>query len=175
MIRKPILSRGWAASLAIAIFCVAMNARAAEIVYIRAGKLIDVEKATVLTDQLIRIVDGRVESVSAFAATPDDGPLTDWSQYTVLPGLGDMHSHLVGDIQGGIIDPLLTTGAEDVLAGVANGKKTLCAGFTFVRDVGSWRAFTDVALRDAIKKIMSKGRAWRSLADTSPSPVAAAR
>ncbi len=152
MIRNRLFSRGSAACLAIATFFTAMGAAAQDVAYVRAGKLIDVEKAAVLTDQLIRVVDGRVYSVSAFVAAPGDGPLTDWSQYTVLPGLGDMHSHLVGDIQGGIIDPLLTTGAEDVLAGVANGKKTLCAGFTFVRDVGSWRAFTDVALRDAISK-----------------------
>ena len=150
MIRKQLLARISAAGMAIATFCVPMSAEAEDVAYVRAGKLIDVEKSTVLSDQLIRIVDGRIEAVSAYSATPEDGPLTDWSQYTVLPGLGDMHSHLVGDIQGGIIDPLLTTGAQDVLAGAENAKKTLCAGFTFVRDVGSWRAFTDVALRDAI-------------------------
>jgi len=151
MSRKRRLLRASGAGLAIATFCVSMSA-AADISYVRAGKLIDVEKAAVLSDQLIRVVDGRVDSISAFSETPGDGPLTDWSSFTVLPGLGDMHSHLVGDIQGGIIDPLLSTGSEDVLAGVANGKKTVCAGFTFVRDVGSWRAFTDVALRDAINK-----------------------
>lgn len=152
MIRKQLLARVSAAGLAIATFCVSMGVAAEDVAYVRAGKLIDVEKSTVLSNQLIRIVDGRVDVISPYSAAPEDGPLTDWSQYTVLPGLGDMHSHLVGDIQGGIIDPLLTTGAEDVLAGAENAKKTLCAGFTFVRDVGSWRAFTDVALRDAINK-----------------------
>ena len=152
MIRKQLLARISAAGMAIATFCVSMSAEAEDVAYVRAGKLIDVEKSIVLSDQLIRIVDGRIDAVSAYSVTPEDGPLTDWSQYTVLPGLGDMHSHLVGDIQGGIIDPLLTTGAEDVLAGAENAKKTLCAGFTFVRDVGAWRAFTDVALRDAINK-----------------------
>ncbi len=141
------------ASSAIAAFFWSMGAGAADIAYIRAGRLIDVEKAAVLTDQLIRISDGRVESVTAFAAPPGDGPLTDWSAYTVLPGLIDMHSHLVGDIQSaGLADPLTFTGAQDVLIGAQNAKDTLCAGFTSVRDVGAWRAFTDVALRDAINK-----------------------
>lgn len=119
--------------------------------FIRAGRVIDVEKGTVLTDQLIQVSDGRIASIRPFTPVMDV-PIINWSAYTVLPGLADMHTHLVGDIQGGIIDPLLTTGAEDVLAGAGNAKKTLCAGFTTVRDVGSWRAFTDVALRDAINK-----------------------
>ncbi|WP_428410700.1 amidohydrolase family protein [Hyphococcus sp.] len=129
-----------------------MAAGAEENAFIRAGRLIDVEKGTVLTDQLIRVEEGRVVSVAPYDAPPSGAKVIDWSGYTVLPGLADMHSHLVGDIQGGIIDPLLTTGAEDVLAGAGNAKTTLCAGFTTVRDVGSWRAFTDVALRDAINK-----------------------
>jgi len=137
---------------AISAFAFSMTAAAQDVSYVRAGKLIDVEKGTVLSDQLIRVKDGRVAAIAAFESAPADGPLTDWSRYTVLPGLADMHTHLVGDIQGGIIDPLMSTGAEDVLAGVGNAKTTLCAGFTTVRDVGSWRAFTDVALRDAINR-----------------------
>ncbi len=137
---------------AISAFSLSMTAAAQDVSYVRAGKLVDVERGAVLSDQLIRVKDGRVAAITAFESTPADGPLTDWSQYTVLPGLADMHTHLVGDIQGGIIDPLMSTGAQDVLAGVGNGKKTLCAGFTTVRDVGSWRAFTDVALRDAINR-----------------------
>ena len=137
---------------AISAFALSMTAAAQDVSYVRAGKLIDVEKGTVLSDQLIRVKDGRVAAIAAFESAPADGPLTDWSRYTVLPGLADMHTHLVGDIQGGIIDPLMSTGAEDVLAGVGNAKTTLCAGFTTVRDVGSWRAFTDVALRDAINR-----------------------
>lgn len=119
--------------------------------YIRAGRIIDVVNARVLTDQLIRIDDGRVSAVAPFAAPPTDGAIVDWSAKTVLPGLIDMHTHLVGDIQSaGVADPLLTSAAQDALIGAANARKTLRAGFTTVRDVGTWRAFTDVALRDAI-------------------------
>ncbi|MEQ8748628.1 MAG: amidohydrolase family protein, partial [Amphiplicatus sp.] len=61
-----------------------------------------------------------------------------------------MHTHLVGGLQSHLADPLLTSGAQDALIGAANARATLRAGFTTVRDVGAWRAFTDVALRDAI-------------------------
>ncbi|MEQ8934330.1 MAG: amidohydrolase family protein [Amphiplicatus sp.] len=131
-------------------FVAAISAANAETVYVRAGKLIDAERAAVLDDRMIRIEDGRVVSVTPFAATPSDGKLIDWSAYTVLPGLMDMHTHLVGGLQSHIADPLLTSGAQDALIGAANARATLRAGFTTVRDVGAWRAFTDVALRDAI-------------------------
>jgi imidazolonepropionase-like amidohydrolase len=63
----------------------------------------------------------------------------------------DMHTHLVGDIQSSnVAAPLLSSAARDALIGAANARATLHAGFTTVRDVGAYRAFTDVALRDAI-------------------------
>lgn len=43
------------------------------------------------------------------------------------------------------------SGADDALIGVKHAGETLRAGFTTVRDIGCWRAFTDVALRDAIE------------------------
>lgn len=118
--------------------------------YIRAGRLVDVVNGRVQTDQTIRVEDGRIAAIGAEAA-PSDAAVVDWSQKTVLPGLIDMHAHLVGDISSaGVADPLLSSAARDALIGAANARATLKAGFTSVRDVGTWRAFTDVALRDAI-------------------------
>jgi imidazolonepropionase-like amidohydrolase len=71
----------------------------------------------------------------------------------VLPGLIDMHTHLVDQEQTeNIAEPLLTTAAYQAYIGAAHARSTLMAGFTSVRDVGTWRAFGDVALRDAIDK-----------------------
>jgi imidazolonepropionase-like amidohydrolase len=123
---------------------------AAETLTVRAGRLIDVETGRALTDQSILVRDGRVVSVAPFKAgqTVD----IDWSSYTVLPGLIDMHTHLVGDIQSAsptaVVD---ATEADDALLGAAHARATLHAGFTSVRDVGSYRAFVDVHLRDAIE------------------------
>ncbi len=123
----------------------------AETLYVRAGRLIDVERGVALPDQMIRIEADRIVAVGPWREAPAGARVVDWSGKSVLPGLIDMHTHLVGDIQGaGLADPLTYTEAEDALLGAANARATLRAGFTSVRDVGVWRAFTDVALRDAI-------------------------
>jgi imidazolonepropionase-like amidohydrolase len=124
----------------------------AETVLVRAGRLVDVIDGRVLTDQLVQIEDGRIVAVGDFPAQqPAGARVIDWSSYTVLPGLMDMHTHLVGDIQSSnVAAPLLSSAARDALIGAANARATLHAGFTTVRDVGAYRAFTDVALRDAI-------------------------
>ncbi|MBU4433032.1 MAG: amidohydrolase family protein [Alphaproteobacteria bacterium] len=121
--------------------------------YVHAGKLIDTEAGRVLTNQLIRIEGERVVAVGPWTTAPTDGPVLDWSKLTVLPGLIDMHTHLVDEEQtDNIAQPLLTTAAQQAYIGAAHARVTLMAGFTSVRDVGTWRAFGDVALRDAIDK-----------------------
>jgi imidazolonepropionase-like amidohydrolase len=138
---------------------VSVPALAAEQWLLRAGKLVDVERGRVLIDQVIRIEDERIVDVSDYA--PDVSStqrIVDWSAYTVLPGLMDMHTHLVGDISSSdIAAPLYSSAARDALQGVANARSTLRAGFTTVRDVGCYRAFTDVALRDAIESGIVEG------------------
>lgn len=121
--------------------------------YVRAGKLVDPEQGRVLNDQLIKIVDGRVAAIAPYTAVPGDGPLTDWSAYQVLPGLIDMHTHLADYGQGAnVAEPLFHSAADYALKGARNARLTLRAGFTTVRDVGTYRAFTDVALRNAIER-----------------------
>jgi imidazolonepropionase-like amidohydrolase len=123
----------------------------AETRYIRAGRLIDTEKGMVLTDRLIRIDDDRIVSVTPWAPPPAGAPLTDWSAYTVLPGLIDMHTHLADWGQtNNVAEPLLHSQQEIAYVALRNAKATLYAGFTTVHDVGCFRAFSDVALRNAI-------------------------
>lgn len=126
---------------------------AAEEVMVRVGRLVDVENSKVLEDQAVTIVDGRIASVAPFAAaSPMQGTkLVDWSAYTVVPGLMDMHSHLIGDLeQADEAAPLKSSPMRDALLGAQHARQTLRAGFTTVRDVGTYRAYVDVALRDAI-------------------------
>ncbi len=153
MIPRSILAAG-VAGLAL----LAAGAAAAQVSYVRAGRLIDPVAGKVLTDRLIRIEGERITAVSAWTGAPTDGPVRDWSGLTVLPGLIDMHTHIVDQEQTeNIAEPLLTTAAEQAYIGAAHARTTLMAGFTSVRDVGTWRAFGDVALRDAIDKGLVPG------------------
>ena len=124
----------------------------AETVVVRVGKLLDIEQGIYLSDRAIRIEDGRIASITPWSAgSRGGGRLIDWSAYTVLPGLIDLHTHLVGDISSAdVAAPLSSSAARDALMGAAHARATLAAGFTTVRDIGTYRALVDVALRNAI-------------------------
>ena len=118
---------------------------------VRAGRLIDPGSARVLTDQRIRITDGKIVSVTTWRDA--DGPAgVDWSGETVLPGLIDLHTHIAdGAISSSDpAEPLKHSESATILKAVKAAKVMLDAGFTSVRDVGVYRGLTDVALRDAI-------------------------
>lgn len=118
---------------------------------VHAGRLVDVLRGRVLEDQLVRFEAGRITAVEPFTGPPPAEPFTDWSRLTVLPGLIDLHTHLVGaDQSADPLEPLKHSAADDVLFGVRNARATLRAGFTTVRDVGTWHGLTDAILRDAI-------------------------
>jgi len=128
-------------------------AACAAVRYVHAGRLVDPESGRVLNNQLIRIEGDRVASVTPWTVAPTDGPVTDWSRYEVLPGLIDMHVHLADTEEtSNPAEPLLHSEAEIALLGARHARETLRAGFTSVHDVGCYRAFADVALRDAINR-----------------------
>jgi len=125
----------------------------AETHYLHAGKLLDVEHGKLLSDQLVKIENERIVSVTPWSTAPTDGPVIDWSRYEVLPGLIDMHVHLADTLEtNNVAEPLMHSVSEIAYIGARNARETLRAGFTSVHDVGCFRAFADVALRDAINR-----------------------
>ena len=118
-----------------------------------AGHLIDVDAGQVLVNQAIHLSGDRILAVAPVSdGIPEGLPVIDLSDSYVTPGLIDAHAHLIGELDTGhgYAGLVTTTAARETLVGVRNAAATVRAGFTTVRDVGSFRAFTDIALRDAI-------------------------
>jgi imidazolonepropionase-like amidohydrolase len=137
----------------IATLCLLPGLVAAQVTAIRAGKLVDPDSGTVLADQIIVVRDSKIEKVGKGIEIPAGATLVDLSQMTVLPGLIDCHTHLADGARTG--DPLAQfkkTGAQVALESVPNARAMLESGFTTVRDVGTYRALGDIALRDAISR-----------------------
>ncbi|MCP5396982.1 MAG: amidohydrolase family protein [Sphingomonadaceae bacterium] len=126
--------------------------------YVEAGRLLDVDSGDVLTGQCILTEGERIVAVEPCGPLPEGATRVDWSAYTVLPGLIDLHTHLSDTgSSADLSDPLKTSPVDTVLIGARNARVTLAAGFTTVRDVGTYRGLTDVALRNAINKGLVPG------------------
>jgi len=130
-------------------------AAAASVTAIKAGHLVDVDAGAVLDDQIILIRDNRVTAVGRGLSIPTGAEIIDLSNMTVLPGLIDCHTHLADGARDPSGDPLgylKRTAADVAFQSVPNALATLQAGFTTVRDVGVYRALTDIAMRNAIAR-----------------------
>jgi len=131
----------------------AMPAAAAESVVVTAARMVDALGGAVVEDPVVVITDGRIVSVvgrgGARPLIPAGAKRIDLPGKTILPGLIDMHVHLTSLAEIGGYRGLQYTDSFWSAVGAANAAKTLRAGFTTVRNVGS-DGFQDVGLREAI-------------------------
>jgi imidazolonepropionase-like amidohydrolase len=130
---------------------------------IKAGKLVDPEKGTTETNQIILVRGKRIVEIGSSVAIPPDAKIIDLSKSTVLPGMFDAHTHLCmtlkkdRDGNSYYMTTLLDPTPFRAIEGVANARDMLAAGFTTVRDVGNAGNYADTALREAIERGLVPG------------------
>ncbi len=124
----------------------------ADTVVVTAERMVDVLAGRTVVRPQITITDGRITAVSSQDTPAAPGARhIDLPGMTLLPGLIDMHVHLTLDPRFSGYRELEFTDNFWTVVGVANAKRTLEAGFTTVRNVGS-RNYDDVALKQGIEQ-----------------------
>jgi imidazolonepropionase-like amidohydrolase len=126
------------------------SAIAQEITVIKAGSLFDSRSGDVTRDVLIVVEDDKIVTVmDGDGAIPQGAEVIDLSDSFVLPGVMDMHTHVVGNLDNYFFAGYFQSPHRATIGGVVNAEKTLLAGFTTIRNVGAGD-YADVALRNAI-------------------------
>jgi imidazolonepropionase-like amidohydrolase len=123
----------------------------AEIIYLTAARMVDVNSGKMIKNPAIIIENGLIKTVgsSNTMAAPVGARQINLGEKTILPGLIDMHVHLDGNPLYGGYTGLQFTDSFWAIQGTANAKFMLMAGFTTVRNVGS-EHYSDVGLKQAI-------------------------
>lgn len=123
----------------------------AETVVLTAARMVDVLSGKEIDQPQVIVTDGRIVSVGRQGdAVPQDARRIELGDRTMVPGLIDMHVHLTADPTISGYNGLEYTDNFWTVVGVANARKTLDAGFTTVRNVGSAN-YDDVALKQGIE------------------------
>jgi len=138
----------------VALLALASTLSAADKTYVlKAARMFDGKSEHVATPGLIVVVNGKIAGVGPNAAIPAGAETIDLGDATLLPGLIDAHTHLTypyeRDYSKQELDGLKKNIPERTLDAVEIVRKTLMAGFTTVRDVGSGD-YIDVGVRNAI-------------------------
>jgi imidazolonepropionase-like amidohydrolase len=120
---------------------------------LKAARLFDGKANAAITNAVVLVDRNKITAVGSDLAIPNGATVIDLGDVTLMPGFIDAHTHLsdesspnwLADTVAGIRRPV----AESAIRAASFAQKTLLAGFTTVRDVGS-SDYIDVGLRNGI-------------------------
>jgi imidazolonepropionase-like amidohydrolase len=130
-----------------------LYAEAQKSILLKCGKLLDTKTGIVLEKQFVLLNGNRVVSVGPTAFKADS--TIDLSDYFVMPGMIDCHTHVL--LQGDItqedydVQVLKESIPYRTIRGVKSAERALMNGFTTIRDLGTEGAgYADVDIKKAI-------------------------
>jgi imidazolonepropionase-like amidohydrolase len=124
-------------------------------IVLKAARLFDGKSDTLITNAMV-IVEGKaIKAAGADLSVPEGSMVVDLGDATLCPGFIDAHTHLThertADYNQGFVDGMRREVAEEAILSTVYARRTVEAGFTTVRDVGSGDLL-DVGLRNSIAK-----------------------
>jgi imidazolonepropionase-like amidohydrolase len=140
------------------------TAKPAPIIAVRSTRMLDVKSGEYVRDAVILIQNGKIIEIGSHLPIPAGAKVIDAGSASLLPGLIDVHSHLMARLKEGdqienyVLQLATKSEAYRALEGAADARLTLMAGFTTVRDVeNEGSGYADVALRTAIARDLVEG------------------
>ena len=131
-----------------------------EVVALKARRLFDGKSNKLVTDAVVVVQGGRITAVGSKLAVPSGARVIDLGDATLMPGFMDAHTHLStqrsSDWNQDLVDDMRRGLPEESIRAATFAERTLMAGFTTVRNVGSGD-FVDIGLRDAIAHGWARG------------------
>ena len=119
-------------------------------IVLRAARMFDGRE--IQTPGVVLVSGAAIVGIGPTAQLPAGAQVIDMGDATLSPGFIDAHTHLSAmyapDYKQGLIDSFTKAVPEQTLLAVENVRKTIMAGITTARDVGS-SDFIDVGLRNA--------------------------
>ncbi|MEQ1517631.1 MAG: amidohydrolase family protein [Usitatibacteraceae bacterium] len=118
--------------------------------YLQCGRLVDVRALQVLAERTIVVDEKKIVRIDNGYTTAPNATAIDLRSHTCMPGLIDLHVHLAFSLTpAATVESFTFNPADYAVRSVGNAEKTLMAGFTAVRDLGSPPG-VGTALRNAI-------------------------
>jgi imidazolonepropionase-like amidohydrolase len=119
---------------------------------LKAARLFDGKSDHIVSPGLVVVANDKIVAVGPNAAIPAAAETIDLGDATLLPGLMDAHTHIADpferDYRNQELRLLKKPVSERTLDALENMRKTILAGVTTIRDLGS-EDFIDIGLRNA--------------------------
>jgi imidazolonepropionase-like amidohydrolase len=143
-----------------------------------ADKLIDTKRNKVIERPVVIVENGKIVEVLTGKPNIDSSKLIDLTGYTILPGLMDMHTHLLSNGGDFALDLYENSSVYRSLRAISHLNLSLQNGFTTIRDLGTEGAgFADVDISRAIDsgfiagpRVLPAGRGIAATSSYVPRP-----